>query len=135
MSAPAQTRVIEGLNVSSTPLPPFRSLDLLPEIMGLMEPGAGASSDVAMFAAIAKGLGNGKLRTLLPQLLAGTKLTITEGGSPMTVTLNDVPTIDLAFDGRMKALPAVVGFAMEVSFRDFLDGLAQIVKDLRKPSP
>ncbi len=135
MAAAAQVRVIEGLNVTSTPLPPFRALDLLPEIMGLIEPGANAGSDMALFSAISKGLGQGKLRTLLPQILAGTKLTITEGGTPVAITLNEVGAIDLAFDGRMKALPGVVGFALEVSFGDFLGGLGQLVKQLRAPSP
>lgn len=120
---------IEGLAVTSTPLPPFRALDLLPEIAGLVGPGAGSDQTSRMLGII-KGLGSGKLRTLLPQLLAGTKVTITDGGKTNTITLSTVEMIDLAFDGRMRALPGVIMFALEVSFADFLAGLVQAAEKL-----
>lgn len=133
MAAQAKNKAIEGVACSSMPLPPFRSLDLLPELSGLMDAnGARLEDDQAVFVALAKNLGGGKLRKLLPEILAGTKLAIAESSTPLT--LNTVEAIDLAFDGRMNLLAPVVAFALEVSFRDFFAGLALAVKGIRAPS-
>lgn len=129
-----QTRCIEGLTVTCKPLPPMRSLDLVPELAGLFEHGAGAENDVDMLIGLARGLAGGKLRSLLPQLLASTKVITDTAGKPTTVTLNSPEMIDLAFDGHMKAFIPTVAFALEVSFRDFFEGGAQAVRALRAPS-
>jgi len=135
MDGKAKSRVVEGLPVTSTPLTPWRTLDLLPELSGLMEPGAGADSDLEMFAKVVSGMGKGKLRELLPQILAGTKVTVEESGKPTPVPLNSVEMFDLVFDGRMEALPGVVAFALEVSFGGFLAGLARLAEARKKSSP
>ncbi len=132
--AASQTKLIEGLAVKSTPLPPMRALDLVPELAAAFDP-SGAENDIGMFIAVAKGLGGGKLRHLLPQILAGTTVTITQNGQPVPVMLTSPEALDLAFDGHMRAFIGVVAFALEVSFRDFFEGGAQTVKGLRAPSP
>lgn len=131
MAAEPKVKNIEGLTVKSTPLPVMRALDLVPELADLLDPTA--ESDVAMFAAVAKGL-RGRLRQLLPQILAGTTVTVTLNGDPKPISLNSPEAIDLAFDGHMRAFIPVVAFALEVSFRDFFEGGAQAVKALRAPS-
>ncbi len=133
MSATAKTEIVEGLPVSTTPLPPFRALDLLPELMELAD--GNATNDVAMLASVAKKLGGGRMRTLLPQILAGTVVTVTENGKTSPVPLTSPELIDLVFDGRMKAFAPVVAFALEASFADFFAGLALAVKRVQTPSP
>lgn len=126
---------IEGLTVKSTPLPPFRALDLVPEIIGLAAPGANMDSDAATFATILRGLGGGKLRELLPRILAGTKVMLPQaGGAAIEVQLDSVDGINLVFDGRMGAFPAVVGFAIRVSFADFLEGFGRAVQSFKAPA-
>lgn len=130
--AESVTTSIEGLIVKSTPLPPFRALDLVPEIVGLIEPNASADSDAAMFAAILRGLGGGKLRELLPRILAGTEVMLPQAGAAaIPVRLDSVDGINLVFDGRMGAFPAVVGFAIRVSFADFLEGFGRAVQQFK----
>lgn len=133
MAAQPKTELIEGLPVTTTPLPPMRALDLLPELMDLAD--GGATSDVAMLASVAKKLAGGKMRTLLPMVLAGTSVSVAENGKSSPVPLNDVALIDLAFDGHMRALAPVIAFALEASFGDFFAGLALAVKRIRTPSP
>lgn len=136
MSVAPVSRAIEGLGaVTSTPLPPFRALDLLPEVAGLIDKGASAPNDVAMFAAIMRGLGGGKMRELLPQILAGTKVPVTENGKTIPIQLNTVEAIDMAFDGRMETLADVIALAVEVSFKPFLSGLARSAQRLRAAPP
>ncbi len=131
MAAQPQTKAIEGVAVTSTPLPPFRALDLLPELGALMDSSGVslADNDGAMFVALARNLGGGKLRKLLPELFAGTKIAIPESTTPLLI--NTPEAIDLAFDGRMNLLAPALAFALEVSFRDFFAGLALAVKDLK----
>jgi len=124
-----------GEVVVSTPLPPFRAIDLLPELAALADEAGVSGSDGAAFLAIAKKLGGGKARHLIPQVLAGTKITVTENGQPMPILLNTVEAFDLAFDGRMGLIAPVIAMALEVSFRDFFDGFAQLAKRLKAPAP
>lgn len=127
MGAEPKARVCDGLSCVSMPLPVMRALDILTECTGLMEAANDADSDAAMFGAVAKQLGNGKLRDLLPRILAGTKVKTPDG----EVTLNAPEMIDLAFDGHFGALPAVFAFAVEVSFLDFFEGFARVAAQLK----
>ncbi len=141
MGAETKAKVIDGLACSSTPLPVMRALDILTECTGLMDAANNAESDAAMFGAIAKQLGGGKLRDLLPRILAGTKVKTPEGD----VVLSSGELIDHAFDGHFGSLPAVFAFAVEVSFADFFEGFARVAAQLKakaearaklaKPSP
>lgn len=132
MAAEPVTRSIDGFSVSSTPLPPMRAIDLIPEVASLMDDAAELETNAAMFFQIAKKLGQGRARELLPRILAGTKITVTENGAPIPITLNTVETFDLAFDGRMGLIIPVIAMALEVSFKDFFAGLARIAKDFRE---
>lgn len=125
--ADAKVKVCDGLTCSSTPLPVMRALDILTECTGLMDAANNADSDIAMFGAVAKQLGGGKLRDLLPRILAGTKVKTTEAD----VLLDSGEMIDHAFDGKMGALPAVFAFAVEVSFMDFFEGFARVAAQLK----
>lgn len=127
MSAEAKARICDGLACSSMPLPVMRALDILTEATGLMDAATNADSDMAMFGAVAKQLGGGKLRELLPRILAGTKVKTSEG----EVLLDSPEMIDHAFDGKMGALPAVFAFAVEVSFMDFFEGSARVAAQLK----
>lgn len=122
-------RTIGGVAVKSTPLDPFRTLDLIPEITGLIGDTSGAKTDVDVFLKATKNLGGGKLRTLLPQILAGTSMPV-EGGAYLP--MNTVEHINMCFDGKMAMLPEVIAFAMEVSFSDFLAGLASVAKQFKE---
>lgn len=117
------TKLIEGLTFVSRALPPFRSIDLLPELAAAIGGAAAKSAtDLDMVIAVIRGLGAGKLRELLPKILAGTTVTVTNHGAPQKVALTSVEAIDLAFDGNMKALPQAIALALEVSFGDFFAG-------------
>ncbi len=132
MTAATSTRTINGMIVKSTPLDPFRTLDLIPELTGLLNEVDGQGSTIGMFVRGMKQLGGGRLKVLLPQVLAGTSMPI-DGGAYLS--LGQVDNINIAFDGKMGMLPDVVAFAMEVSFADFLAGLGRIAKLIQKPSP
>lgn len=134
-ATPVSRAMDSGEVVVSTALPPFRAIDLLPELAALADEANVAGSDAAAFLTIARKLGGGKARHLLPLVLAGTKITVTENGQPMPILLNTVEAFDLAFDGRMSLIAPVVAMALEVSFRDFFDGFARLAKRLKAPAP
>lgn len=136
MSAQAQRDTIEGLAVKSTPLPVMDALDLYPELLEFVSAFVVTGDDGEFLGEITKLLANKRLRALLPRILAGTSVMVPEGegGREISVTLSDTNAINLAFDGRMKALPGVIAFAIKTSFADFFAGSAQIVSQLRAQS-
>lgn len=129
-----RTEIIEGVSVRSAPLSPFASLDLLPELADLIGGALGQDSDAAAAVALARGLSNGKLRAILPQLLAATQVAVTQNNKQVWVPLNETDNINLAFAGRMNAFVGVVAFAFKVTFADFFEGGARAVKALRAGS-
>lgn len=137
MSVESKRETIEGLSVKSTPLPVMDALDLYPELLEFTSAFLNASDDGEFIGVVSKLLGNKRLRALLPKILAGTTVQVPDrdSGRDIAITLTDVNAINLAFDGRMKALPGVVAFAIRVSFADFFAGSAQLVEQLRAPAP
>ena len=137
MSVEAKQETIEGLLVKSTPLPPMTTIDLLPELLEFQGAFSSAKEgdqfDEAEFMiAIAKLLGNKRMRALLPQLLASTSVVIPE--LPTGLMLNSDGNINIAFQGRMRALPGAVALAVKVSFVDFFEGVGNLLEKLQAPS-
>ncbi len=135
MGSETKSEVIGGLKVKCAPLAPMASLDLLPELLEFATAWSGASDDGALIASVGKLLRDKKLRTLLPQLLAGTTVMVPESGREIPLQLDSDRSIDAALLGHMGALAGIVALAVKVSFADFFEGAVQFASRLKAPGP
>lgn len=133
MQAQTETREIDGLTVTSTPLPARRANRLLTRLGALIAPLgdliAGAQTGANSFADVdLQGLGaalGGALSqvqgdaadAMITQTLVATTV-IVDG---RRVDLSSGEAIDVVFQGRLGTMYKVLGFALEVNFRDFFD--------------
>lgn len=145
MTPATQTKTIAGLKVTSTKLPVMLALDILPELLGVLGPSFAALSTVKMtsnvgelgdaIGAIAARLTGGQLAALAPRLLAGTSIVVPDtSGKPQKIDLvGGTDAINAAFEGRANAFLPTLRFAVEVTFKDFLDVSA--LSDAPTPTP
>lgn len=127
---PTHTREIEDLKVYCVELDYVTSVDLLADLLAAVGPagavGAGEVNAEAI-GMMASALVSGRLTELQARLLKGTTL-VFPGDK---VDIIDRDSLNRAFTGRKKYAIAVTKFALEVNFKDFLDGLA--LAGLRTP--
>lgn len=137
MSAQPLTRehMIEGFRVLSTELDFCSAADLVPELVAVVAPGFDiqGQTDASVgkaIAAMSTSLVGGKLRALLPRLLAGMQVVIPD---EQRYELSTEKGINGAFKGRKKLGMACVKQALEDNFRDFFDGADLSALGIRTP--
>lgn len=133
MALKTEVREIHGLTVTSTQLPPMRSVMLMTRMArlglpafakmeGLTIGGLGQLDLSALAPALAELFGRLSDRDaadLVRAILEGTS--VREGNGKSVELIND-GAIDTVFSGRLPALFAVVRFCVEVNYRDFFAG-------------
>ena len=142
-TAPRKTKseTIEDIQIHSVELDFMTATDLLPDLLAIIGPAAGVEKGQITYgeaaAAVSYALVGGKLTALLPRILCGTSMIIPGEGQFDLVSRE---AINKALTGRKKFIFPLVKIALEVSFADFLGGLALIGIKLpklptRTPSP
>lgn len=131
-------RVVEDMTIFSVELDFETATDLLPELLSVIGPGGGAAqfgiSHIGeAIGMMATALCGGRLKALLPRILAGT--TIVFAGDAKYELAKGWPALNAAFTGRKQYAIAPVKLALEVNFRDFLDGFALAGIQLPTASP
>lgn len=127
-------RTIDGIDFEVSPLPAFRALELFPRITGFF---AGAVSELGAVQrdkgeAIAKAIAAlaksnpAELVALTKVLLEGCIITL-DGKQALLL-----PVFDVAMQGKLFTVMKLLGFAIEVNYRDFFSGLDGLVGGLKK---
>lgn len=120
---PSHSLDIGDVKVFCVELDYVTSVDLLSDLVAAIGP-AGAVAQGQMSAEaltmMAGALVSGRLTELQARLLTGT--TVVFPGEKVDIVDRD--SLNRAFTGRKKYAIAVTKFALEVNFKDFLDGLA-----------
>lgn len=131
----------DNVELVSTELGFCDATDLLADMLAVIAPAGGqyqggmASRGEAV-GLIARELIGGRLSGYLVRMLSGTSM-IVRGEGAMNLTLNSKANLDKAFAGRKKYAIAAVKQAVEVNYKDFLDGLALIgmtLPEMARPS-
>lgn len=130
MSRKVKTATFDKVELRSTELETCDALDLFADMMPFLAPTHGHYTEGTINAGEALGnlarefTGGGLVKHLL-RLLACTTLHDKEGkGSKVELIGESREKMNLAFGGRGKLLVPAVKLALEVSFKDFLEGLA-----------
>lgn len=141
MSLRSKSDTFDNIELCSTELGFCDATDLLADMMAVVAPGGGAyqggmASRGEAIGLIARELIGGRLSGYLVRMLSGTSM-IARGADALNITLNSKANLDKAFAGRKKYAIAAVKQAVEVNYKDFLDGLALIglkLPDMARPS-
>lgn len=120
----------DNVELVSTELGFCDATDLLADMLAVIAPGGSAyqgniASRGEAVGLIARELIGGRLSGYLVRMLSGTSM-IVRGEEAMNITLSSKANLDKAFAGRKKYAPAAVKLAVEVNYKDFLDGLGLI---------
>lgn len=132
MSTGPKTRsvTVEGVEFSCTEMQFCDAVDLLADMTAVVGPAGGGYIGGALSRGIAVGefakeVAGGKLTSFLSRVLSTT--TMIDKGAKLKVDLLDSrEKLNTAFTGRAKFVFPAVKLALEVSFKDFLDGLRLI---------
>lgn len=128
---------VDNVEIHSTELEFCDATDLLTDMTAVIGPAAGAAQGgmanvgeaIAMFAREVVG---GRLTGYLTRLLKCTTV-IVKGDNAVKVSLLDSrDKLNKAFTGRQQMIFPAVKLALEVSFADFLGGLALVGLDMEK---
>lgn len=122
---------VENVTFHSTELEFCDATDVLADMLAVIAPGGGTFQEGLAtrgeaIGQMAKELAGGRLTSLLPRILAGTTMIIRGEGAGKVDLINSREKLNQAFSGRKKFVFPAVKLALEVSFKDFLDGLALI---------
>lgn len=136
MSLKTEARDIDGLHVTCSQLPAMRSYSVFTRLGKVLGPAIGALANATIeenvkdtdvkelapaMAALLQGLADDE--SLVYPLLA----TVSVKKDGMDILLTDEANINLAFEGKFKALLLTLKFALEVNYADFFgDGLAAL---------
>lgn len=112
-------REIDGLNFTCQQSDWVRASELAPRAAALFSV---QSDDVQATMLTAMAVFN-RDRSLLGDLLAGTRVVLTENGKLVDISLATVENRNRAFTGRLATSYKAALFAAEVEFRDFFDGV------------
>lgn len=120
---------VENVEFLSTELEFCDATDLLADMSSIIAPVGGLymggyADRGEAIGKIAKEFVGGRLTTLLARLLACTTMSIRGEGKVDLIDSRE--KLNAAFTGRSKFIYPAVKLALEVSFKDFLDGLALI---------
>jgi len=130
MTTLIQTKIIDGLSVTCSPLEPVNAYNLLPElapVLGLLQDARGAfarsaegdaSGLTSALLAASKLLGGGKIVDLMVALMAQTVIVTPQG---VKHVVRDRGTFNLTFSTRTWSAIPVAAFALEVGFGNFID--------------
>ena len=119
---------IEGLDVEVTQLPAMRALEVFARLGNMISPaiphlsGLTLESDaIPLLGALLRHVDPPVLLSLSKDVLSNTRVLV----DGKMIPLSDNDLINLAFNGRLKALVQTIRFALEVNFSDFFgDGLS-----------
>jgi len=119
-----ETRDIEGIEITTTQLPPLRALALMPRLGKVIAPmlaldGVSMDSDVReLVPALVQMLDtlSGDEATALTRALLASTTALLDG---KMVQLNRDETLTMVFAGRLKAMVLAVAFAVGVNYGEF----------------
>lgn len=119
---------IENVDITSTELAFCDAADLLPDLVAAIGPSGGAWNEGSgnlgdVIGMLAEKFTSGGLVRYLGRLLSCTSI-VDKDAKVKVELLDSREKLDEAFTGRQKLVPVAVKLALEVSFKDFLEGLA-----------
>jgi len=127
MSLRTESRQIDGLTVTSTQLPAMRSFRLMARLGKVISPALGhvdgisLSSDLSTLgpalAALFASIDGDEAESLAREVLASTTVDV----DGKRLELGRTEMVNLAFEGRIKAMLETLKFALEVNYGSFFD--------------
>lgn len=141
MNRKSKKVTIEGVDIISMELEFCDAADLLPDLVAALGPAGGSFKDGESSMGEALGMladrfTKGNFTGYLGRLLAATTIIDKESKPAVKVEFLDTrEKLNAAFTGRGKLVPVAVKLALEVSFKDFLDGLVLAGLKIPKLSP
>ena len=146
MAKKHDTLVIDDLSFETVQFKPMRAATLVAKLLKLLGGAliaiteAGPEADLASVASSIQGalsdLDPNIVAPLICEILSGTAVTYNDPDKGLQRKgLASSEVVDQVFDGRLRDLFKVVGFALQVNYADFSDGSASAPSALPTPAP
>lgn len=139
-----ETKKLGELEFKTTQLPAMRAFALLTKLAKVVGPALGALSkldpdtelDLAGSGLISalQTLDTKEAESLVLDVLSGTEAIVPDATGGRAIPLSKQANIDLIFTGKLKLMFQVVGFALQVNFRDFSEGSDPAAPQPQAPS-
>jgi hypothetical protein len=134
MNLKTETREIDGMSVTCTQFPALRATTLFARLLKLIGPSISALMRLDPTTDLEKAGGElglafsevnpDEMPGLICKVLEGTAVRVRDDSGSTDIGLDRKENVDLVFSGQLLTMFKVLGFALQVNYRDFRSGSA-----------